>query len=150
MRGASTGSASGWTRSSARRPREAPLDVAVLRACGFARSPVCAAGRGRWNSRRRSCARAACAGVPRGRPRLRLALELRAALTRFVQVPPDLLAVRPRCAPPARSRARLDPRRLAPAALQPVEPRRGRLRARPEAVPMILLHILTPLENLLR
>jgi len=31
-----------------------------------------------------------------------------------------------------------------------VEPRRGRLRARPGALPLILLHILTPLENLLR
>jgi hypothetical protein len=46
-----------------------------------------------------------------------------------VQVPPELLSVRDRGVPRVRSGSRFRPRRLAPLALQSVEPRRRRLRA---------------------
>ena len=52
---------------------------------------------------------------------------------RHVQVPPELLAVRPRRVPRARARPRRDPRRLAAPPLQPVEPRRRRPRRATES-----------------
>ena len=48
-----------------------------------------------------------------------------------------------------RARARDRPRGLAPVALQPVEQGRGRLRRAAEALPMIIAHILEPLEDIL-
>ena len=52
-----------------------------------------------------------------------------------LQVPSVLLAVRGRGRPPLRCAARSRPRRLAPAALQPLEPRRRRLRRGPDPLP---------------
>src|SRR6185503_7470978 len=115
-----SGSASAWTRSSARRPREHS---------------------------------APGARVPGRRARLPVPLHARRAVPGRLQVPPVVLAVRDRRAARARARQGRDPRRLAAPALQPVEPRRRRLRTRPEAlqvIPLILGSPLTPLENLLR
>src|SRR5215203_3994389 len=61
---------------------------------------------------------------------------------RYVQVPPELLAVRPRRVREARASQGRREDLLAVAALQPVEPRRRGLR-------VILAGILTPLEDLL-
>src|SRR5439155_24333049 len=92
----------------------------------------------------------AVACVSRRRPRLPLPLHTGRALPRRLQVPPVLFAVRDRRAAPVRARARNRPRRLAVAALQSVEPRRGRLCRAAEGLSMILGSPLTPLENVLR
>ena len=57
------------------------------------------------------------------------------ALPAALQVPSDLLAVRRAGDPQLRHTARPRPRRLAAAALQPLEPRRRRLRRGPDALP---------------
>ena len=59
--------------------------------------------------------------------RPRVPLHARAVPRRALQVPPELLAVRHRRHRPVRSRSRLGSGRLAPAPLQPVEPRGRRL-----------------------
>src|SRR6266511_2972786 len=84
------------------------------------------------------------------RPRLPVPVHARGPLPRWLQVPPLLLAVRDRCAPPLRARARSGARRLAASPLQPLAPRRGRLRRTAEGLPMILASPLTPLEDVLR
>src|SRR3954453_10225022 len=67
------------------------------------------------------------------------------ALPDHVQVPPLVLAVRDRRAAGEGARARVVPRRLAAAPLQPVEPRR----LRPGSL-MLLASPLTPLEHVAR
>src|SRR5205085_7357390 len=63
---------------------------------------------------------------------------------------PVLLPVRARRAARVRPRQGVDPRRLAAPALQPLEPRRRRLRPRSEALRVIVFSPLTPIEHLLR
>src|SRR4051795_8221934 len=95
-------------------------------------------------------ARAETADVCGPGARLRLPVDPRRPLGRAVQVPPELLAVRPRRAASLRARAGRGPHGLAPAPLPPVEPRRGRIRRAAEDLPLIFGSPLSPLENLLR
>ena len=101
----------------------------VLAARPGSPSPPTPVGRTGSFPRSRTFSRRRAREVHRNRPRARVALDLRSPdASGNLQVPPELLAVRDRLVPRVRPRPRRGARELASAALQPVEPRRSRLR----------------------